>query len=97
MPHRFILYDALESLEAGNVMFVVDPACSFLQRLEGVPEVHVICEMLIENGWVYPIDDSEKRFAITPRGREVLQRGREQYQQFSWFKKVFGRALLLRW
>lgn len=70
---------------------------SFLQRLEGVPEVHVISEMLIDNGWVRPIDENETKYVITSRGREILKRGREQYKDFSWFKKAFGRVFLLRW
>lgn len=96
MPHRFILYDALKSLSRGHHLATFSET-SFLQHLEGCPEVHVVTEKLIKNGWVRSIDEHENFYEITEEGQRVFEEGHEQYKHFPWYKKLFGRPLLLRW
>lgn len=96
MPHRFILYDALHSLNKGHTLYAFGET-SFLQHLEGCPEVHVVIEKMVSNGWIKPSNKEENQFIITDRGREVYEEGHKQYQQFSLLKRLLARPLLLRW
>lgn len=93
MAHRFLLYEALRSLNKGNILYVKSDL-SALQYLEECPEVSHIVDMLITNCWVKPIDEDETEFVITQKGREVFEEGHSRYITFPLWKKILGRTYL---
>lgn len=98
MAYRFALYEALISLERGNYLVRLDDI-SFLYYLEGCRDVCHVTDILIENGWIEPIDDKATYFTITELGRAVVREGRARYRLFPFWKKVLGRTHLFsfRW
>ena len=93
MSHRFVLYDALSSLNHGNYL-VRFHDISFLYYLEGCRDVCHVADLLMENGWVRPVNEQATHFTITEQGRAVLRNGRARYQAFPLWKKVLGRTRL---
>lgn len=71
MSHRFVLYDALKSLNSGFIMYKFGEL-SVLHFLEGCPEVSLIADYLIQNDWGYPLDESSTRWILSKKAEKSL-------------------------
>lgn len=91
MPYRFVLYDALCSLDKGHSLIKVGDGASY--NLENCPKVYYVVVSLVQNGWIKPIN--ETTFTITDKGKHAFAIGRKKYQRMPWIFKVLGRLGIL--
>lgn len=54
IPHRFLALRALRLLGKGHQLIVAGDA-SFLVFLDGIPDIALIADYLLEKEWVFPI------------------------------------------
>ena len=96
MPHRLIMYDALRSLAAGNLLTKAG-GLSLGMHLANVPEVAIIFDRLWREGFLKQVPpfragrDALQYFTISNRGLEALQSGRDWYRRLPFPLRIWGR------
>jgi hypothetical protein len=95
MPIRFVLYDSLSSLAAGEKLVIFgDSKLSISYYLPGSPLVHMIADSIIEEGWIIQIEndcDGITHWVLSEKGLEVYKEGRLWYRSIPRWKKILGR------
>lgn len=93
MAWRYILFDALHSLDRGNPLIILGDF-SALQHLEGVPQICLVVEKLIENQWVRPVDKLEIYWYITEEGKRIFEEGKSWYYAQRPLSRFLNRTFL---
>jgi len=96
MPHRLIMYDALISLEHGNLLTKAGEM-AFGMHLEGVYEVCHVFERLKRDGYIRRLPPEAgwhrdvQYYTISEAGLQCLEEGRLWYRSLPIRYKILGR------
>lgn len=98
MPHRLILYDALRSMAAGNLLVKIGDMSTGMY-LHNVGEVSIVFERMVREGYIAPLPEEEtdnedgsiQWYTLTAEGRRVLDEGHAWYRSLPLWWKILGR------
>lgn len=96
MPHRLIMYDALVSLEKGNLLTKAGDMALGM-HLEGVHEVSHVFEIMKKGGYLRQLIPEKnwhrdiQYYTISDDGLRCLREGHLWYRSLPLYLKLWGR------